>query len=401
MRTRGYWNGGRIALLLCALLAAAFAQPAAASAGDGAQASIVGGRPASIAELPSLAFVEARHGKHGFSCTGTVVAPRVILTAAHCVESIEQGALTPTGDYAVATGVANPRREAGPTNVSRIAQAHVFPGFDPGTLHGDAAILVLSTPTAAPPLALANPADAALYQGGAIVRVAGWGLTGAEATKTPDNLRATGMVVQPPAFCKRKTRGFYPEYSTREQLCTLDAPGKKSGGCFGDSGGPVIGQRPDGVPVHLGIVSTGGPLCSTKLPNVMTRTDLVSPWVSQWIAAVETGAPPPAADPAAAFPAMSERAAEEFTFFTLINSFGRRFEGAREVFGSCRRASRSRFVCEVAWVHRRRLYAGKVSPFYVRRQGAVIWDSHFRIESATLACLRDRGRRCPVQTKRG
>ncbi|HEV2791002.1 MAG TPA: serine protease [Solirubrobacterales bacterium] len=400
MRTWGY-SGGRATLLLCALLVAVLAQPAAASAEGGAQASIVGGRAASIAEFPSLAYIQATHGRHGFSCTGTVVAPRVVLTAAHCVESIEKGALTPIGDYAVATGVANPRREAGPANVFRIAQAHVFPGFDPGSLHGDAAVLVLTAPTTAPPIALADPADAALYQGGAAIQLAGWGLTGAKATKTPDNLRTTGMVVQAPGFCKRKTRGFYPEYSTREQLCTLDPPSRKSGGCFGDSGGPAIGQRPDGVPVQLGIISTGGPFCSTELPNVMTRTDLVSPWVAQWIAAVETGAPPPALDPAAPFPTMSRRAAEEFTIFTLVNSFGRRFEGAREVFGSCRRASGSRFVCEVAWVFRRRLYAGEVSPFYVRRQGAVIWNSHFRIESAPLRCLRDRSRRCPVQTKRG
>ena len=77
-------------------------------------------RAASIAEFPSLAYIEARVGKGGFACTGTVVAPRVILTAAHCIEGQESGAFTPPSAYAVATGVVGdladlaPRFEATP-----------------------------------------------------------------------------------------------------------------------------------------------------------------------------------------------------------------------------------------------------------------------------------------------
>jgi secreted trypsin-like serine protease len=401
MRTPGYLRGSRTALLLCALSLAALVLPAAAAAKGGASISIIGGQAGSIAKFPSLAFVEASHGKHGFSCTGSVVAPRIVLTAAHCVESIEEGKLTPAGDYVVTTGVSNPGR-ARTANVFRVAQAHVFPGFDPGTLHGDAAILILSRPTPAPPIALAGPGDAALYTGGAKVQLAGWGLTGATANRTPNNFRTTTMKVQTPGFCKQKTHSYYPEYSPAQQFCTLDPPAKKTSGCFGDSGGPTIAKRADGTPVEIGVISTGGPLCSTELPNVMTRTDLVSPWVAEWIAAVETGAPAPV-DPHALFPKMNKRAAEEFTAFTLIGGFGQRFEGAGEVFGSCRRVSRSRFLCEVAWVFRRNVYFGRVSPFYVRQRGAVVWNSHFRIEWTPVRCVNDRSRagRCPVRVRRG
>ena len=76
-------------------------------------------------------------------------------------------------------------------------------------------------------------------------------------------------------------------------MCTTDPPDHANGGCFGDSGGPAIAQRADGSPVEIGIVSTGGPDCSTKLPNVFTRADRVSTWASEWIAATESGAPPP------------------------------------------------------------------------------------------------------------
>lgn len=394
-----------VAVLWCALAGLALPTQVAAfgngdlQENDGAQASIVGGRAASIAEFPSLAYIEARHGRSGFACTGTVVAPRVVLTAAHCIESQETGAFTPAGDYALATGTTSPGQTE-PQNFFGVAETHVFPGFDPGSLRGDAGILILDHPTTAPPLALAGPAEAAFYTGGAPVQLAGWGLTRANALRGPGSLRATEMVVQSPALCRRKTRNFYRPYSTAAQLCTLATPAN-SGGCFGDSGGPAIAQRADGTPVQLGVISTGGPSCSTKLPNVLTRADLVSAWVAEWIAATEAGATRPLVDPNAALPLMTRPTAELFTVFTLQARFRRQLEKAKELLGNCRRVSRSRFRCNIAWISGRIIYAGTVTPFYIHRQEAVSWDSHFRVEWATLKCLRSDARRCPIHTKRG
>lgn len=394
MKVWGDLRGYLVAALACALVALAL--PAAAAADGGAQASIVGGRAASIAEFPSLAFIEAHEGKHGFACSGTVVAPRVILTAAHCVEEIENGTITPAANYAVATGVTDPS-EAGIGNVFHVAENHVFPGFDPGILHGDAAILILSTPTSVPPIPMAGAADAGLYTGGATVDLTGWGLTSAHADEEPGGLRTTPMLVQTPTSCKQKTRSFYPPYSPTAQVCLL-AASRASGGCFGDSGGPAIGQRADGTPVEIGITSTGGPNCSTRLPNVLTRVDYVSTWVSEWIAAVETGAPPPAG--ATTLPAMTKAGAEQFAVLTLLNSFGKRFERAREIAGSCRKASRSRFRCQILWITGRDIYAANISVFYVLRQGAVAWDSHYKAEWALLKCIR-KHRHCAIHTKHG
>jgi secreted trypsin-like serine protease len=387
-----------LALAIAALMACAL--PAVAGAEPTAQASIVGGRAGSITEFPSLAFIEAREGKHGFACTGTVVAPRVVLTAAHCVENLDRGGLTPASQYALATGVTGPE-EAKAENIFRVAETHVFPGFDPGSIHGDAGILILDRPTTAPVLPLAGAGDAALYEGGATVQLAGWGLTRANALEGPPGLRTTSMVVQPPALCKAKTHGYYSPFSPAVQMCTLDLPSRKSGGCFGDSGGPVIGQRPDGTPVELGIISTGGDFCSTKRPNVMTRVDLVSGWVAEWIAATEAGGPRPVGDPKAAFPLMTKPVAEVFAVGTLRDHFGPSFERADRVAGSCRRASRSRFKCEIAWISGRFVYGGIVSPFYVRRDGAVVWGSHFQVRWGLLKCLRENPGRCAIHSKRG
>jgi secreted trypsin-like serine protease len=380
-RSRG--GGASLLATACAVLAA-LVVPTAASAAGPAHASIVGGRASSIAEFPFLTYIEAHKGRHGFACTGSVISPRVILTAAHCVEEIEKGTLTPAVEYAVATGVSSPQ-QAGPANVFRIVETHVFPGFEPGGLHGDAALLVLDRPTTATPIPLAGAGDAALYQGGAPIQLAGWGLTRAGATNPPANLRSATTVLQKPGTCKSKTRTFYRSYSPAEQLCTLDLPSKKSSGCFGDSGGPGVTQRIDGTLVEVGVISSGAPLCDPTLPNVLTRVDLVSTWASQWIAAIETGAPPPAG--AERLPKLEKEGAEELAVFTLLNAFGKRFENASQVFGNCKQASKVRFRCQIAWIYKRDFFAGEVSPFYVLRQQAVAWDSHYRVEWAPLKCL--------------
>ncbi|HET9675867.1 MAG TPA: trypsin-like serine protease, partial [Solirubrobacterales bacterium] len=202
---------GVSAAVACALLAA-LVLPATAAAEPGATASVIGGRTASITEFPSLSFVEADEKRLSFSCTGTVVAPRVILTAAHCAEDVESGRFTKPSAYAVATGVAD-LHQVTRANVFHVAETHVFPGFDPGRVHGDAALLILSSPTTAPPLALAGPADAALYGASTPVSIAGWGLTQPQNRNGPATLRTAQMAVQSPNSCKRRTHSYYREYS--------------------------------------------------------------------------------------------------------------------------------------------------------------------------------------------
>jgi secreted trypsin-like serine protease len=390
-----------LTILGCAIAALALCAPAGASASDGARASIIGGAPTSIDQFPFLAYIEAGNKRSGFACTGTVVAPRVVLTAAHCVEDVESGVFAQPAEYKVAIGVANPKQSSA-ENVFDVVATHVFPNFDPGVIHGDAAILILSRPTSVPALALAGPADAPLYAGGATVSVAGWGLTAAENRQAPSNLRSTTMAVQSGGACKRRTRGFYKEYSPALQLCLLSPPANNSGTCFGDSGGPAIGQRADGTPVELAVISVVGPLCTPKSPNVLTRVDLVASWVTEWIAATETGAPAPVIDLTAPLPSMKKSSGEEFAIFTLFRAFGERFGSASKISGDCRRASKTRFRCEIAWLSHGVIYAGIVSPFYVHKQGTTSWDSHYLVRWAPRRCLNKGlgGPGCQIHSKR-
>jgi secreted trypsin-like serine protease len=384
-----------IALLIPALSAAADRGTDAK-----AEASIIGGDVVAIADFPSLAFIAAQTGKdRGFACTGTVISPRIVLTAAHCVEDLDLGGLTPAARYKVATGRTNPR-EDGSGEILRVSSTHVFPRFDPGTTRGDAALLVLASPTPAPAISMAGAADGALYGGGAAVSLAGWGLTAPRAKSGPERLRSTSTVVLDPAACKLRTRPFDPSYSNTTQMCTTDPPDHANGDCFGDSGGPAIARRPDGTAVEIGIVSTGGPECNTRLPTIFTRADRISAWASEWIAATELGAPEPRLQ--ARLPAMSRESAQGLVGGLLNTRFGKLFSVSRGLRGECRRLSRSRQKCELLWRHGAKLYVAGVTVFYALRQNTVVWDNSYLVRRAALRCLEgERPRACRVETRRG
>jgi secreted trypsin-like serine protease len=278
--------GAMLAALLCLL---ALAGPALAQ--GGARASIVGGSTATTEEWPWAAFILALDRRdRGYACTGTVVAPTLILTAAHCVQDVVTGRRTPLGRYTVVTGSSDLRDEA-VRQLSRVRRAIVYPGFNRFKLHGDAALLELATPTTMPAIGLAEPSDVALLGSGLPTYIAGWGQRGGGGSAKPTLiLRRARTFVQRRLYCRNHSRPYYPFFNFSFQLCTITAPKLNSGTCHGDSGGPALAFRADGTPVQIGITSLGPANCDTRLPDVYTRTDLVAPWVSEWIAA----SPPPA-----------------------------------------------------------------------------------------------------------
>jgi secreted trypsin-like serine protease len=386
------------ALLALALVGAS--DPTAASAAN-AKASIIGGHAASIAELPSLAYIEGEDAVTPYACTGTVVAPRVILTAGHCVEDLESGTIAPAEGFAVATGVSD-LNQVTKANVSLVSQALVFPGFKPSKLQGDAGLLILATPTSAPPIALASAPDSGLLAAGTPLTLAGWGLTSPKAKQGPAQLQAGTTVVQDSASCRQQTRRYYPFYSAALQLCAIDHPGDKVSGCFGDSGGPAIATRGDGSPVEVGIISTGGPGCNPHLPNVFTRVDQVVSWVGAWVAAVEAGAPAPAIKiPQAHVPFLSFDRAKELAGIAFAEDFRQHFTKASEKRISCRRASKARVKCGVAWYQGGNDYYGTITVFYAIRQNAVAWDDHYRVHWVNDFCYFRSGHRqsCVIHTK--
>jgi secreted trypsin-like serine protease len=362
-----------------------------------AEDSIVRGRPAAIAAFPWLAHVGYSGSVDRFECTGTVVAPRLVMTAAHC-------ALTGTGhvavpaNYTVTTGVAD-LRDARAPNRSDVTQVLVFPKFEPSRVSYDAALLVLAAPVAAPALPLAAPEDAGLRAPGVPVSIAGWGLTSVEPLRETTVLHEADSVVQSDEFCQRQLRRILPFFSSASQLCIKSLPGPFFASlCHGDSGGPAIARRPDGTQVQIGVISLGASNCGAKHPQVLARVDRVSSWVRQWTDAVEHGAPRPrVVAPNVELPSLSRGVAEYVAWLGLSVEFGRKFsDGKRQVI-ECDRHSRTRLKCQVEWVHRAEYYRGGVTIYTaVPREGS-IYNLRFQIRRFTLRCWERRvesGRRC-------
>ena len=182
-----------------------------------------------------------------------------------------------------------------PRQVLGVSTTVVYPSFNRLYASGDAALLVLSTPTTAPALPLASAAtDAAFLAPGHHVLMAGWGET-FPGGPVPHELHWAGTAVQSRSYCQAHSRVYLPS----EELCTLDSPAHRTVACFGDSGGPLLGALPaTGEVVELGVASHLYSDCQPISPVVYTRADLIGTWVHDGSARPPTcrgrsRAPPP------------------------------------------------------------------------------------------------------------
>jgi len=254
-----------------------------------AHAAIIGGAPAAGAAFPWLAEVIDARGSEALECSGSVVAPRLILTAGHCVENLRTGAPYAASGFSVLTF--SPGTTGGERQVSTVSGVIAYEGFKRKVDAGDAALLALSAPVRAPAITLATSADTGELQPGTRATIVGWGKTGFAQREPSRTLRSAGTVLQASAWCARTA----PPFFVHGELCALDAPRFATGGCNGDSGGPLLVAGASGIPVDVGIAVHVYGRCSTRRPTVFTSVDAIGPWLDSWISAYAVPSPPPPA----------------------------------------------------------------------------------------------------------
>ena len=388
--------------VLAMLAALILAATATAAPNPRATGSVIGGHNAKIAEFPSLAFIEGVQATAGYACTGTVVAPRVVLTAGHCVEDIESSSIVEPELIAVATGVSNLKKIQG-AQISKVERVLAYPEFDPTQLHGDAGLLILTAPVTAPPIALATSADAALYEPGDELTVAGWGIDNRNTGHAPNQLQSATVPIEEPSRCKEGTRRYYPFFDPSRQVCAIDAPKFHITTCHGDSGGPAIATRTDGTPVEIGVTSLGDGSCNPASPAVFTRVDQISSWVQSWIDAVEAGGPMPKVTvPKAHIPTLSRERSEEISAIAMEEAFGPKFLHGQEQTIKCERLDKARMKCGVTWFQGPNDYFGKVTVFYAIRHNTVLAGVHYTVKWVNDQCYfhGPNPRSCKVETKK-
>jgi secreted trypsin-like serine protease len=394
---------GALALLACLVVAGtATAKPA--SSNPEATASVIGGHSTEVADFPALAYIEGAQATDGYACTGTVVAPRVVLTAGHCVEDLESSSIVEPNEIRVATGISN-LEHIPHEKVSLVSQVLVYPHFDPALLHGDAGLLILSSPVAAKPIELASKADGSLYTAGKKLKVAGWGIDridGNDRAHIPKQLQSAVVPIDAAESCRSGVSRFYGFFDADRQLCTLDAPQFRVSPCNGDSGGPAIATRSDGTPVEVGIVSMGEFTCSPDSPAVYTRVDQISTWVHRWIDAVENGGTPPKVKvPVAHIPTLTRERGEELSFIVLEEAFKDRFAKGQEKSIRCVRQEKSRLKCGLTWYEGPNDYFGRVNVFYAIRHNVVLAGAHYAVHWVNDQCYFESGapESCQVHSK--
>ena len=247
------------------------------------EVKILGGAVAAPGQFPWMAALvdsQAERAVDGGFCGGTVIAPRVVLTAAHCVYGVRVGELD------VVLGRTRLSQEDTGERIS-VTDIVIHPGYESQTAFRDAALLQLATPTSVQPAAIAHPADDALTDPGNRVLTSGWGAT-AEGGSMSDELRFVRLTARSEPYCDR----VYEDIDGKSQLCI----GSKRAGedsCQGDSGGPVVAG--EGAALRLvGLVSFGYGCGRKDIPGVYTRVSFYSSWIDEQTAVLNGDVIPPA-----------------------------------------------------------------------------------------------------------
>ena len=240
-------------------------------AAGGAQAAsprIVGGGKA---DATGWEFTVALEQKRRLICTGSLIAPNRVLTAAHCAKGGKRKQLSV---FAGSPSIAPKRR---PPRI-KVRAVAVDPTYNGRKVERDFAVLTLASAPDVQSIALATPSESKLAtRPGEVVRTAGFGTRSAWGFNVARRLKATRERVFRGRVCDRlfgKDRGF-------QQATMICALGKRvrrfhsrlpfhSTSCSGDSGGPIVAATPAG-PRLVGLVSAGPFPCGLGGPSIYAR----------------------------------------------------------------------------------------------------------------------------------
>ncbi|MEV6161796.1 serine protease [Streptomyces sp. NPDC052052] len=258
------------------LVGAAAAIPLGSAAPAVADSIVIGGRPAHVKDSPWVVALASRDRfgdtRAGQFCGGVVVAPKKVLTAAHCLSREALGVdVDRVRDLRVISGRDALRGTGG--HETPVRETWSNPDFDPDTDAGDLAVLTLADALPVQSvIPMAESGDAA-YETGTGAVVYGWGDTTGDGDYA-SSLRSAEVSVLSDSLCEQAyPGGSQGTYDASVMLC---AGGLLDGhdACQGDSGGPLVARGR-----LIGLVSWGNGCALSGSPGVYTRISAAIGWM--------------------------------------------------------------------------------------------------------------------------
>ncbi|XP_055546530.1 serine protease easter-like [Wyeomyia smithii] len=228
-------------------------------------------------------WLKQKDGSEKYSCGGTLISYKFVLTAAHCVLSENRHQLLRSAkDVTIWAGVFNLRNpELDTRQVRSVAKIHVT-GYTRDSLLHDIALLELTEPVTYSGYVLPACLNAEPNLRTDVGAVVGWGV--ADDDKPSPTLKKLKLPVVAESECLKSDPLIFGVALQQELFCAGFANG--SAPCNGDSGGGLMMQRGDawylaGIVSFTKVRGSGSDLCLADSYTAFTNVTAYWDWIEK------------------------------------------------------------------------------------------------------------------------